>query len=94
MAHGTVFSSRCYIVQSNQEENGAGDVNKGVDPVDPMHQYRVLHEPLLDGNFPKHVKPLFKMDDLESVAAGYMDCIFNKSNGGKGSTKLVYLQRC
>ena len=50
------------VVEPDEEENGAGDVNEGVGAIDPVHQCRVLYEVLLNRRFPEDVQPLFEVN--------------------------------
>jgi hypothetical protein len=43
------------VVEDDEEEDGSGDMDEGIDPVDPMEQSRMLEEPVLDGEFPEYL---------------------------------------
>jgi hypothetical protein len=90
--HHATLSSRRQVVEGNKEEDGARDVDKGIHSVDPVHQRWLLKEPLLNGNLPKYIQSLLEMNDLKGMSASYVDGAFNKSQGAKGSSKLVNLE--
>ena len=60
--------------EPDEEENCAGDVDKGVDPVCPVHEEGMFDEPVLDGGFDEYVEALFEMDDLEGVVPSGGHC--------------------
>lgn len=67
------------IVDHDEEEDGAGDVDKGVDAVDPVEDRRVGEEPFLDRELPEDVQALLDVDELEGVFAGDVDGAFDES---------------
>lgn len=66
------------VVQDHEEEDGAGDVDERVDAVGPLHQRRVLEEPLLDGDLEEEPEGLLEVDDLQRVLAGDVDRLLDE----------------
>ena len=65
---------RCREVEEHdEEEDCAGNVDEGVDPVDGSHERWVLQEVLLDVPLDEHVQPLLEMDDLQRMLSGSVD---------------------
>lgn len=46
---------RGVVVEPDEEEDGAWDVDEGIYPVDPRHGKGMLEEELLDWQFPEYV---------------------------------------
>lgn len=51
--HGMALAGCREVVEHDEEEDSSGDMDEGIDPVDPMEQSRMLEEPVLDGKFPE-----------------------------------------
>ena len=79
-------------VEPDEEENGPGDVDEGVDAVCPVHEEGVAKEPCLDGEFVEDVQALLEVDELEGVAACDVHGAFDHCYGAKGAAELVYLR--
>jgi hypothetical protein len=86
-----LISSCGIVVQADEEEDCAWYVDEGVCPVDPYHQGRVLEEESLYTNFPKDVKLLLEVDELEGVPTSDMNSAFNERKCSNAATYLVYL---
>ena len=84
-------AGRGEVVEPDQEENGARNVDKRVDAVDPCQGGRVLEEKVLDGQLVKDVELLLEVDKLQGMLAGHVNGAFDQSDGSKGTTELVDL---
>lgn len=78
--------------EPDEEEDGAGDVDEGVDAVGPVEEEGVLEEPVLDVEFVEEVEALLEVDDLEGMLAGDVDGGFDEGYGREGAAELVYLK--
>jgi hypothetical protein len=54
----------CEIVEHHEEHNRTGDVDEGVDAVDPVENSWSCEEPFLEINLPEDMKTLFEVDNL------------------------------
>ena len=79
------------VVQDDEEEDRARDVDKGIRAVRPPHEGRVLEEPLLHGRFDEDAEALLDMDDLEGVLSRGVDRRCLQRHGGEGASELVDL---
>lgn len=83
----------CGVVEEpDEEEDSARDVYEGINAVRPVHQERMLQEPVLYVKFEEDVESLLERNDLEGVPARDVDGAFDHGDGGKGTAELVYLR--
>ena len=52
------------IVEHYQEEDSSGDMNEGVETVDPVQDRRMREEPFLDGQLPEDMKAFLEVDEV------------------------------
>jgi hypothetical protein len=60
----TALAGRGEVKEHDEEEDGAGDMDEGVDAVNPVEDVGMGEEPLLDRKLPKDVQVLLKVDEL------------------------------
>lgn len=87
----SAVARRGEVEEDDEEEDGAGDVDKGVETVGPAQERRALQKPGLQRQLPEEVEPLFEMDQLQGMLAGNVDCGVDEREGREGSAELVNL---
>lgn len=87
--HGTALAGGGEVVQGDEEEDGAGNVDEGVDAVDPAEHGGTLEEPLLEGQLPEDAEALLEVDDLEGMLAGDINGTLHEGDGSEGAAELV-----
>jgi len=81
------------MVQDDEEQNGARNVDEGVDAIGPAHESWALEEPLLNGRLNENAKTLFGVDDLQGMLACGVNGRSFQGQGGEGAAKLVHLKQ-
>ena len=61
-------------VETDQECDRCRKMDKGIDPVDPIHDSGILQKESLDVWLPDHMQFLLQSDDLQGVVTGDFDC--------------------
>ncbi len=80
------------VVQHDEVQDGAGDVDERVRLVGPAHQGRVGEEPALHGRLDEEAQPLLGVDHLHRVLARRLDCRGLQGDGCEGASELVDLR--
>jgi hypothetical protein len=65
-------------------------MNKGVDPIYPVHHTWVLQKVLLNIEFPEYVKVLLKANDLQRMLTGNVNGAIVEPLGQEASANLVH----
>lgn len=79
------------VVKPDEEEDGAWDVDEGIDACRPQHQRRMAEEQSLYVKLPEDLQPLLQVHKLKRVMASNMDGAFDDGNCAKCPTELVDL---
>ena len=77
------------MVEPNEEQDSAGNVDERIDAVDPMHHGRISQKPLLNSRLPENMKALLEMDELQCMVSCNMDGAFHQRHSRKCPTELI-----
>lgn len=85
----TALAGSGEVEEHDQEKDSAGDMDEGVDAVNPMKDVGMGEEPLLDRQLPEDVQSLLEVDELKSMATGDIDSALDEGQCSDGTADLI-----
>lgn len=79
------------IVEPDEEGDGSGDMNEGIDPVNPHHDRGMAQKKALNVQLPEDAQTLLDVNHTEGMSARDVHSIIFEGECSESTTKLICL---